>query len=569
MKKFLFPLLALPFFLLLGSCQEKEFETPTCEDAPVEEKEVWLRSASDDGLFIAGIDGDAKSGRLWITHAVEENGQWKPDNPKVISGSGHLFAFYPSKGLAVNQYGAVSVEAQPFGDEYYYYKTTYGERATQHTVRLKKLMVRFKVTLDLTHYKGKKHLEKIELIGVPKRALIDIRSGSITRVESIERTEYRIDKVIGDRFEFEFYSFPADKNDTPCLDIYVDDRVFNAGISVANNRPWLAGEEYKSTISLQNIDDRVVVTTDGVRQKDRIDLAGSGFMPTYQVSCTNNRWRTLPANQAVLLGMFVNNVDSEDFNGDIRLSLEDTAGKIVCQGTYWTDHYIGQGSYEGIRLPFCATVPDGRYRLQLLMRKKGDSKWFKPDIAFDSDNEDDWLVEVRSMPKVLAVRSYVDRAGNVMFTEGTFRTLRVNVPYTYEVRVNSYEQTEKKATLRLYHERNTGLNGHSEYKDREKEEPRVWRDLLAEQSIIIPAESSATYKIPYTIKNRRPNFRRFAGYIYATLQYEGGEEFPLLIDANNIYNLSMGVEKVLGSGATLSKQLNVYPHTNVCIVALE
>lgn len=569
MNKLLYFRLILPLFLVLQSCQGPEINTPTFESESKDDGGgVWLRSTADEGLFIAGIDGEAKTGTLWISHATEDNRFWTLDEPKTISGSGHFFAFYPAKGLAVNQYGAVRVDAEPFGEEYYYYKGLYGKTTNEHTISLKKLMVHFKVTLDLSGYKGKKHLKKIELIGVPKRALVDVRTGSVTRVESLGRTEYGIDEIVGDRYDFAFYSFPAEENDVPCFDVYLDDRIFCTGITVANNRPWRAGEEYTTTVGIRTVDDRVEVV-DGVRQQDRIEYISTGYTPTYQVSCTNNRWRTLPKGQSVLLGMFINNVDSEDFIGDIRLTLEDESGRLVQQGTYWSNHRIKQGLYEGLRLPFCAKVSEGKYRLQVLLRKNGDTKWFRPDIAFDSDTEDDWLVEVKTMPKVSAVRSYIDLDKKVMFAEGTFRTLKLNQPYTYSVRINSYEPTDKQATIRLYHERNASLNGHSEYVDREKETPKSWKDLLAELSVVIPAQTSSNYKIPYTISVRRPNFRRYASYIYATIQYPGEEESPLLIDTNNVYNLSMGVDRVLGSGATLSKYLNAYPHTNVCVIALE
>ncbi len=48
----------------------------------------------------------------------------------------------------------------------------------------------------------------------------------------------------------------------------------------------------------------------------------------------------------------------------------------------------------------------------------------------------------------------------------------------------------------------------------------------------------------HTFATKRPVVERFCGYVYATIQYDGGKEYPLQVDANGLYATSQRVSVV-------------------------
>lgn len=48
----------------------------------------------------------------------------------------------------------------------------------------------------------------------------------------------------------------------------------------------------------------------------------------------------------------------------------------------------------------------------------------------------------------------------------------------------------------------------------------------------------------HTFATKRPVVERFCGYLYASIQYDGGKEYPLQVDANGLYATSQRVSVV-------------------------
>lgn len=296
---------------------------------------------------------------------------------------------------------------------------------------------------------------------------------------------------------------------------------------------------------------------------DKIDLIDDFDAPYYTATVTDQVWRTLYRNHAALINVFVVNHSDKDFRGDVRWMLERADGTMAQQGIYYEDFTIERGKYEGLPLPIRPTVEPGQYRLRLLMRETGETMWFKPFVATDSDTDEDWLVTVTNTPKVLLTTFGIegeDRPGY-----GTVNRLHYDRPYRMILSYNSYHKEALSATVRLYYARDLIFTGHSAYRD----DFGTWSDLLASREVTIDPAGD-TVVLPFEITERRANASRYGAYLYTTIQYSGEQgEYPLLSDRNALYRMSLPVRKAFGEGITLGKLLSGVTCVPSCVVVLE
>lgn len=524
-----------------------------------------LRALGDDGttMLLSCLD---EGGTPTITPAELRGGKWILREEKEITGKGRFFGLCPSGDMTVNEYGAVKLTVDAAQNKEMLYATAeYSPGNSRFELSFKHIQSRFRILFDLSDYHGARDVKAITLHGVPNTAYVKMGSGQITRVENYSPIKYVINKHVDSTYQYEFGTFPGDDNVAPSMSLEIDNRRYSVSLMRAGREKWSAGQVYTYKVKISDHTELVDAVLSNDRQNDSIERMPDLDAPYFRASITNLKWKIFPRNHATLIGAFIDNSTGEDFVGDIRLVLESLDGRVVRQGVYWSNHKIRAFAYEGLRIPFMATVPPGQYRLRVLLRKAGDKQWFSPFTADDSDKEDDWIVEVRDQPNVYL--TYLN-LGRGYTGEASVTQLKSRKPYNFRIKYNSYEDTDKDATIRVYYERNPSLNGHSAYLD-ENGTVDTWSDLLTTKRVQIKARAQGEVTIPYVIRTAHPNYRRYAGYLYATIQYDGGAEYPLRIDANAIYNQSLKLTDVLGDGPTLAKLTNSFSGTNAGTVIVQ
>lgn len=500
-------------------------------------------------LYVSGADVVGNDTTLWSTRAKLDVDKWALETPKEITSDGYLFAFYPDKGFKRDQNDNIFYSWHPGEAPLLYAREEYGKDKPSLTLTLKNLMVKFTVRLDFSDYKGAKKIEEIALADAPWRANINVKTGNVYYVDSYDYVSQNISTTVtGEVYDFEFYSFPMPKGKSPSIRLTLDGNTFSIDLRSASDIEWKSGENYTYTAKVQSMNDRTpIALTEDVRSDDTMEVYDVTEAPYFRLSATSGQWRILPKDQTTVIGIFVENMTDQDFNGDVRLVLEDLSHHIVQQGTYWSHFPIKSYQFDGLRLPFIARVPAGEYYLQVYLRREGDTKWFKPDMIGDIASPEDRKVTVTEhYPYVrFATAEWRTRDQNGgPFYESLISTVRLNTPYRYAATINSYEAENKPATIRLYHCRDTKSDGYSLFKDKGKSAASEWKDLLAEKRITIKGTGQTSVSLDYKFSTKRPVVERFCGYVYATIQYDGGKEYPLQVDANGLYATSQRVSVV-------------------------
>lgn len=566
----------LPILLLITSCR-MDLPENTGEQIPTRTLRLYTSSEMSvlrafrggEEMTLFGTEGNA----IWERKATLAGREWVLDKPYEVTGKGQFFGIVSPPGgrpLLRNEYGAVRVDLPPIDtngeDGYLYTIADYSPETASIDLVFKRLSMRLTITLDLSDYRGAKHIKQVTVLGVPHTAWVNPTSGLLTRPDESESYTIKIDKSIsGDKFTFSIDTFPGETNNAPVLDIAIDGDTYRVALMSSADRPWYAGETIQHRVKLSDYGAKVDPSdlADGDRTMDKIDLIDDFDAPYYTATVTDQVWRTLYRNHAALINVFVVNHSDKDFRGDVRWILERADGTMAQQGIYYEDFTIERGKYEGLPLPIRPTVEPGQYRLRLLMRETGETKWFKPFVATDSDTDEDWLVTVTNTPKVLLTTFGIegeDRPGY-----GTVNRLHYDRPYRMILSYNSYHKESLSATVRLYYARDLIFTGHSAYRD----DFGTWSDLLASREVTIDPAGD-TVVLPFEITERRANASRYGAYLYMTIQYSGEQgEYPLLSDRNALYRMSLPVRKAFGDDLTLGKLLSGITCVPSCVVVLE
>lgn len=566
----------LPILLLITSCR-MDLPENTGEQIPTRTLRLYTSSEMSvlrafrggEEMTLFGTEGNA----TWERKATLAGREWVLDKPYEVTGKGQFFGIVSPPGgrpLLRNEYGAVRVDLPPIDtngeDGYLYAIADYSPESASIDLVFKRLSMRLTITLDLSDYRGAKHIDQVTVLGVPHTAWVNPKSGLLTRPDESESYTIKIDKSIsGDKFTFSIDTFPGETNNAPVLDIAIDGHTYRVALMSSADRPWYAGETIQHRVKLSDYGAKVDPSdlADGDRTMDKIDLIDDFDAPYYTATVTDQVWRTLYRNHAALINVFVVNHSDKDFRGDVRWILERADGTMAQQGIYYEDFTIERGKYEGLPLPIRPTVEPGQYRLRLLMRETGETKWFKPFVATDSDTDEDWLVTVTNTPKVLLTTFGIegeDRPGY-----GTVNRLHYDRPYRMILSYNSYHKEALSATVRLYYARDLIFTGHSAYRD----DFGTWSDLLASREVTIDPAGD-TVVLPFEITERRANASRYGAYLYMTIQYSGEQgEYPLLSDRNALYRMSLPVRKAFGDDLTLGKLLSGVTCVPSCVVVLE
>lgn len=566
----------LPILLLITSCR-MDLPENTGEQIPTRTLRLYTSSEMSvlrafrggEEMTLFGTEGNA----TWERKATLAGREWVLDKPYEVTGKGQFFGIVSPPGgrpLLRNEYGAVRVDLPPIDtngeDGYLYTIADYSPESASIDLVFKRLSMRLTITLDLSDYHGAKHIDQVTVLGVPHTAWVNPKSGLLTRPDESESYTIKIDKSIsGDKFTFSIDTFPGETNNAPVLDIAIDGHTYRVALMSSADRPWYAGETIQHRVKLSDYGAKVDPSdlADGDRTMDKIDLIDDFDAPYYTATVTDQVWRTLYRNHAALINVFVVNHSDKDFRGDVRWILERADGTMAQQGIYYEDFTIERGKYEGLPLPIRPTVEPGQYRLRLLMRETGETKWFKPFVATDSDTDEDWLVTVTNTPKVLLTTFGIegeDRPGY-----GTVNRLHYDRPYRMILSYNSYHKEALSATVRLYYARDLIFTGHSAYRD----DFGTWSDLLASREVTIDPAGD-TVVLPFEITERRANASRYGAYLYMTIQYSGEQgEYPLLSDRNALYRMSLPVRKAFGDDLTLGKLLSGVTCVPSCVVVLE
>ena len=553
----------LPILLLITSCR---MDLPENAGEQIPTRTLRLYTSSEmsalrafrggEEMTLFGTEGNA----TWERKAKLAGREWVLDMPYEVTGKGQFFGIVSPPGgrpLLRNEYGAVRVDLPPIDtngeDGYLYTIADYSPETASIDLVFKRLSMRLTITLDLSDYHGAKHIEQVTVLGVPHTAWVNPTSGLLTRPDESESYTIKIDKSIsGDKFTFSIDTFPGETNNAPVLDIVIDGDTYRVALMSSADRPWYAGEMIRHRVKLSDYGAKVDPSNlaDVDRTIDKIDLIDDFDAPYYTATVTDQVWRTLYRNHAALINVFVVNHSGKDFVGDVRWVLEREDGTIAQQGIYFEDFSIGKEKYEGLPLPIRPTVKPGRYRLRLLMRERGENRWFRPFVATDSDRDEDWLVTVTDRSEVLLTAFGID--GEARPGYGTVNRLSYDKPYRASLSYNSYRTEPVTATVRLYYARDLRFIGHSLVQD----DYGTWHDLLCSREVTIDP-SGGTISLPFSITKRRTNPNRFGGYLYATIQYAGEEEeYPLLSDRNAIYRMCGSVRKAFGDDLTLAKLLS-------------
>ena len=566
----------LPILLLITSCR-MDLPENTGEQIPT--RTLRLYTSSEMSALRAFRGGEemtlfgTESNASWERKATLAGREWVLDKPYEVTGKGQFFGIVSPPGgrpLLRNEYGAVRVDLPPIDtngeDGYLYTIADYSPETASIDLVFKRLSMRLTITLDLSDYRGTKHIEQVTVLGVPHTAWVNPTSGLLTRPDESESYTIKIDKSIsGDKFTFSIDTFPGETNNAPVLDIAIDGHTYRVALMSSADRPWYAGETIQHRVKLSDYGAKVDPSdlADGDRTMDKIDLIDDFDAPYYTATVTDQVWRTLYRNHAALINVFVVNHSDKDFRGDVRWLLERADGTMAQQGIYYEDFTIERGKYEGLPLPIRPTVEPGQYRLRLLMRETGETMWFKPFVATDSDTDEDWLVTVTNTPKVLLTTFGIegeDRPGY-----GTVNRLHYDRPYRMILSFNSYHKEALSATVRLYYARDLIFTGHSAYRD----DFGTWSDLLVSQEVTIDPAGN-TVVLPFEITERRANASRYGAYLYTTIQYSGEQgEYPLLSDRNALYRMSLAVRKAFGEGMTLGKLLSGVTCVPSCVIVME
>lgn len=553
----------LPILLLITSCR---MDLPENAGEQIPTRTLRLYTSSEmsalrafrggEEMTLFGTEGNA----TWERKAKLAGREWVLDMPYEVTGKGQFFGIVSPPGgrpLLRNEYGAVRVDLPPIDtngeDGYLYTIADYSPETASIDLVFKRLSMRLTITLDLSDYRGAKHIEQVTVLGVPHTAWVNPTSGLLTRPDESESYTIKIDKSIsGDKFTFSIDTFPGETNNAPVLDIVIDGDTYRVALMSSADRPWYAGEMIRHRVKLSDYGAKVDPSNlaDVDRTIDKIDLIDDFDAPYYTATVTDQVWRTLYRNHAALINVFVVNHSGKDFVGDVRWVLEREDGTIAQQGIYFEDFSIGKEKYEGLPLPIRPTVKPGRYRLRLLMRERGENRWFRPFVATDSDRDEDWLVTVTDRSEVLLTAFGID--GEARPGYGTVNRLSYDKPYRASLSYNSYHTEPVTATVRLYYARDLRFIGHSLVQD----DYGTWHDLLCSREVTIDP-SGGTISLPFSITKRRTNPNRFGGYLYVTIQYAGvEEEYPLLSDRNAIYRMCGSVRKAFGDDLTLAKLLS-------------
>lgn len=553
----------LPILLLITSCR---MDLPENAGEQIPTRTLRLYTSSEmsalrafrggEEMTLFGTEGNA----TWERKAKLAGREWVLDMPYEVTGKGQFFGIVSPPGgrpLLRNEYGAVRVDLPPIDtngeDGYLYTIADYSPETASIDLVFKRLSMRLTITLDLSDYRGAKHIEQVTVLGVPHTAWVNPTSGLLTRPDESESYTIKIDKSIsGDKFTFSIDTFPGETNNAPVLDIVIDGDTYRVALMSSADRPWYAGEMIRHRVKLSDYGAKVDPSNlaDVDRTIDKIDLIDDFDAPYYTATVTDQVWRTLYRNHAALINVFVVNHSGKDFVGDVRWVLEREDGTIAQQGIYFEGFSIGKEKYEGLPLPIRPTVKPGRYRLRLLMRERGENRWFRPFVATDSDRDEDWLVTVTDRSEVLLTAFGID--GEARPGYGTVNRLSYDKPYRASLSYNSYHTEPVTATVRLYYARDLRFIGHSLVQD----DYGTWHDLLCSREVTIDP-SGGTISLPFSITKRRTNPNRFGGYLYATIQYAGEEEeYPLLSDRNAIYRMCGSVRKAFGDDLTLAKLLS-------------
>lgn len=522
-------------------------------------------------MSVFGTEGSSS----WTRYAVRRGDEWVLDTPYEVKSKGHLIGVVSPEGtkLTTNSYGAVRVDLPTTTtdgtDGFLYTVAGYAPDKASVSLLFKRMSVRISVSLDMSDYHGVGHLDRLTVRGVPRTAWIRPEDGLLTRNDLTDPCDLSVPtpdlKKMGMHFTFD--TFPGENNYAPVLDMVIDGRSFTVALMSMSGRPWRAGEEWSHTVKVSDYGAKVVdeseVSAPADRLSDPITLMDDFDAPYFTATVTDQKWRLMYKDHPTLINVFVNNHSSSDFRGDVRWVLEGAYGSIVDQGLLFTDFHIEKGKYEGLPLPFRPTVGAGEYRLRLLLRNRGEEKWFRPFVADDSDREEDWMVRVLDTPQALLTQFRLGAPDEPGY--GTVTLLKYDTPYLATFRYNSYFSMPIRATVRLYHERNMSAWGHSLWSDGLGE----WRDLLAETEVTLHPEGGEV-TLPYQVTSRRPMPKRYMGYCYLTIQYEGEErEYPMMAERGPLYQMALEIAPVTGSGLTLAKLLAGVSTVNSGSVSLE
>ena len=176
----------LPILLLITSCR-MDLPENTGEQIPTRTLRLYTSSEMSvlrafrggEEMTLFGTEGNA----TWERKATLAGREWVLDKPYEVTGKGQFFGIVSPPGgrpLLRNEYGAVRVDLPPIDtngeDGYLYAIADYSPESASIDLVFKRLSMRLTITLDLSDYRGAKHIDQVTVLGVPHTAWVNPKS---------------------------------------------------------------------------------------------------------------------------------------------------------------------------------------------------------------------------------------------------------------------------------------------------------------------------------------------------------------------------------------------------------
>lgn len=533
---------ALLLVTLLGliSC-EKAIEKPTVPQI-TPSKIVELRGAQlpQGTELLFTVWGESPADSLLISTAQRAEEGWTISRQYEVNKTALVSALYPSD--LKRHEGAILVMEREQKPVYHYSKKIGKSDSHKLDIDFQQVQATVSMHFDVSQFSPTDKIDEVRIQSRYTYGWIHLNTGDFIRMDIPfdESTVYthtvgRAISEVADKGRYTFNYLLLPQGETSMMVwMKINGRDYVTSLLMNEVR---SNHQYHFDISLLN---RYTITplTDTEKQRgqeDTNEVIEDIFFTDYEYTTTSEYLKSISNNHGVVFTYWIDSRIDEAQELEYKVLILDEAGNIVSRSPVYGGLKVQPYHYEGFSVPMYISVPkEGIYRQQLLIRKKGDTKWYEPNQKSD-DSPQDKELEVHNEQYVFVSAFRLDKGGEKASVAG-ITPRDYDSKYTAQLTLNSYSTVPKTVQIKLYNRRQP-KETHSNIVLKDES---AWQDLVGQAIVELDPLSSTEVLIDYEITTKHAPVERFSPYICATISYLDNLEkrYPLLMDGSLVYRIA-------------------------------
>lgn len=462
--------------------------------------------------------------------AVYLQGSWKVEKDLVLTEEGAAFAYYPYNEQ-VTDGAAVPLEIESQTDYLYATPSVVDEKNPIAQIGMKHALALVSVRIRKNDYQHEGKLSKVEVLDVQTAGTLNIATGEVTKTGPVANYVVERNLILDDEdlAKTQMIMLPtniAEAAGNVRFQITVDDKYYIWDVPKAHH--WEAGMEYTYTLNLSKTPEELpdleldVDYWSKYGKDDNIQIEdhtqpGSAYYRVVDVEMGSTPYgRTVVRGESFIFTGIVND-RRNGFKGRVKYSLWQ-GDQMIEQ---FPSYYFECKYFTTLCIPCFVTVQPGTYRLKMLLKEEGSSKWF---LASDRYSEEsNWLFTVKAEDNTPSLKS-MNLEGFTASIDA-IRRVKLSQPFNMEFVLSNRANIALKGEIKaVWHRTFTG-----EFENPSANDGNTWEDEIGRMSIDL-SSTVDKYKgsIPCMIAAYRDSWVKYVPEVSFYYRAEGTNTWQLM-----------------------------------------